>query len=61
MLHRLWFDMATSLPVKVELVSPRSDGSGVSTAVANQFQWNLALSSDFFEPKPPPGFTLLKP
>jgi outer membrane lipoprotein-sorting protein len=61
MLDRLWFDATTNLPVKIEFVSPRSDGTRVNGTGKDRFEWNLMLPDDFFEPKPPAGFTLVKP
>ncbi len=55
--HRLWFDKATNLPVRMEVHWPYSDGTGVSTTVREQFDWDPELPEDFFIPQVPPNFT----
>ena len=54
--HRVWFDAATDLPLRMEMHWPHRDGTGTSTTVQDQFEWNCALPQDFFTPQIPPGF-----
>jgi outer membrane lipoprotein-sorting protein len=56
--HRVWFDKATNLPVRMETHWPTSDGAGVSVTVLEKFEWNPVLPENFFTPQVPPGFTL---
>jgi len=55
-IHRVWFDAATSLPVRMELHWPDSDGTGASTITQEQFDWDPELPEDFFTPQIPPDF-----
>ncbi len=59
-MHRLWFDTATALPVRIEFEGPRSDGSGTIKEVKEQFEWDPALPEDFFTPRIPPDFKQVK-
>jgi outer membrane lipoprotein-sorting protein len=56
MIHRVWFDTATNLPVKMEFESPRDDGATPRVKVRNRFIWNPEFSADHFVPDIPPGF-----
>ena len=58
--HRVWFDAATKLPVRMEVHWPNSDGTGMSTTVQNQFEWNPGWPEDHFVPRIPPGFTQIE-
>jgi outer membrane lipoprotein-sorting protein len=55
MLHRMWFDMETKLPVQMEFESPRDDGDK-SVSVKDQFEWDHQLPADIFIPQIPEGF-----
>ncbi len=55
-IHRIWFDAATALPVRMETHWPQRDGSGTLTTILDQFEWNSALPEDLFTPLIPPGF-----
>ncbi len=55
--HRVWFNEATDLPVRIETHWPSSDGTSVSTYAQEQFDWAPELPADFFVPQIPPGFT----
>ena len=57
MLHRVWFDAATDLPVRIEFEWPPSDEGKTRTEIKEQFEWNPALSADFLAPEIPPDFT----
>jgi len=57
MIHRLWFDAATNLPVQMEFESPRDDG-GTYVRIKNRFVWNPQFSAGYFEPAIPPDFTV---
>jgi len=54
MKHRLWFDVQTKLPVRMEWEWVQEDGS--HTRVQDHFEWNRALPDDTFVPKVPDGF-----
>jgi len=56
MIHRIWLNAATNLPVRMELELPRRDGSGTDRQVRDRFQWNFSLPDDYFMPKIPAGF-----
>jgi outer membrane lipoprotein-sorting protein len=58
--HRVWFDQATNLPVRMEMHWPSSDGAGETVTVQEQFDWDPVLPEDFFTPQVPPGFTLVE-
>lgn len=58
MLHRVWFDAATYLPVRMEFVWPANGTRGTHTDVKNRFEWNPVLPEDFFVPDIPADFTL---
>jgi hypothetical protein len=57
-LHRVWFDAATNLPVRMEFVWPHDDGTGTSVTVTDQFQWDPNLPADLFVPQIPADFAL---
>ena len=59
-IHRVWFDAATKLPVRIEMQWPNADGSGVNTTIRDQFEWNPALPEDYFIPQVPTGFTQIQ-
>jgi len=54
--HRVWFDAATNLPVRMETHWPNSNGAGVNVTVREQFHWDPTLPEDFLTPQVPPGF-----
>lgn len=63
---RLWVDVETSLPVRYEaelVISDRhitffTGGKAVEVkVVGNEFQWNVELKSETFEPNIPPYYT----
>ena len=56
--HRVWFDAATKLPVRMEMHWPNQIGTGVTTTVQDQFGWNPSWPADLFVPQIPAGFTL---
>ncbi len=60
MLHRLWFDAGTKLPVKLELVMKRPDGRTDVLRLRDRFQWDPDLPADTFVPKIPQGLTELR-
>ena len=57
MIHRLWLDVTTNLPVRIEFEWPRRDGRGTVADVKDRFQWNFSFPDDYFTPKIPAGFT----
>lgn len=55
-IHRLWFDIETKLPVKMEFEWLEDDGP--KSMVRDQFQWDPELPEDTFIPDIPEGFQL---
>jgi len=58
MLHRVWFDVATNLPVRIEFVWPPNGTRDTRTEVEEQFEWNPLLPEEFFTPQIPADFSL---
>lgn len=58
MVHRLWFDMGTKLPVRMEWETRAGkDGQGQKMIeVKDQFQWNDDFSADTLNPVIPEGY-----
>jgi len=54
MLHRIWFDAETKLPVRMEF--EWLDDDGPKKEVKDQFQWNPELAAETFTPVIPEGF-----
>ena len=54
---RMWVDIATEYPVKMEMEAQR--GAGRIAIVIDGFEWNSELSPDIFEPNIPADFTTL--
>lgn len=56
---RIWFDVGTKLPVRIELVGRPVTGDAASTftTVQEQFDFSPNLPSDTFMPSIPKGFT----
>jgi outer membrane lipoprotein-sorting protein len=59
MIHHLWFNKETNLPVRMEFKWLQDDGP--RKTVKHQFEWNLALPAGTFTPYIPEGFTLIEP
>jgi len=57
--HRLWFDVATMLPVKMEFEWVQNDGP--RKIVKDQFEWNAELPAETFVPDIPPDFASAEP
>lgn len=56
---RIWFDIQTKLPVRIEELGlpVTGDGSRTVTTIMDQFTYNAQLPADTFVPQPPPeGF-----
>lgn len=57
MIDRVWFDAATSLPVRIEFEYAPGDAAETrSVRVTDCFEWDLELPEDFLVPRIPPGF-----
>jgi hypothetical protein len=61
--HRMWFDMETKLPARIETVRTedkywKENVSKKSIKLLERFQWNQTLSEDTFSPEIPDGFIL---
>ena len=59
--HRLWFDIETKLPVRMEFEYWKPDGKSKSVRIREHFQWDPELPAGTFTPKIPPDFTLVTP
>ena len=55
---RLWIDTQTELPVWVEISFVEEGSTLQSTIVIDQFQWDVELVADDFEPNIPSDYTL---
>ena len=58
MKHRLWFDVETKLPVRMEFQWLKDDA--LRKEIKNHFKWNPELPTDTFIPKIPKGFKLVE-
>jgi hypothetical protein len=56
---RLWVDVRTNLPVRIELEGVAGGGSMEMKIVACDFEWDVQLAASDFEPNIPPDYTLL--
>ena len=57
MKHRLWFDVKTKLPVRMEFQSLQDNV--LRTEIKNHFKWNPELPADTFIPKIPKDYELV--
>jgi len=53
---RLWVDVGTQLPVRLEAEHSLAGSSVWNIIVTDQFQWNVELTASDFEPKIPAGY-----
>lgn len=58
MLHRLWFDARTKLPVKMEFERLDEGDGKPRRMVTDQFQWNPEIPAETFMPEIPEDFTV---
>lgn len=58
--HRMWFDMETKLPVRMEFEYWQPDGKSKSVRIRDHFQWDPELPEDTFVPVIPEGFKLME-
>jgi len=59
---RIWFDVKTKLPVRIEKEKPAShDLMKATISVQDQFDWNPPLPAGFFTPEIPEEFTHAHP
>lgn len=56
MVHRIYLDAATNLPVRMEFEYIRDDGTPSEVRVKDQFQWNVEHPEGFFIPQIPADF-----
>lgn len=56
---RLWVDVETDLPVRVEIEGVSSGGAIETKIVAYEFDWNAELEPGIFEPNIPDDYVLL--
>jgi hypothetical protein len=57
---RLWVDVATDLPVLIELEFVPAGSTVQTKMVIDEIQWNVEYSKSDFEPNIPAGYTLMK-
>jgi len=57
---RLWVNGATDLPILLEVEIIGNGGSLEIKTVMDQFQWNVPLDADEFEPNIPDDYTVLE-
>ncbi len=55
--RRLWIDMETKWPLRLEYEGSRDDGAARVEYVLDGFHWNPDLPADEFEFRVPPGFS----
>lgn len=58
MLHRLWFDAETRLPVKMEFEYLHKDDGELRRSVKDRFQWNAEIPSEMLIAEIPEDFTV---
>ncbi|MHC4169269.1 MAG: hypothetical protein ACYSWQ_20160, partial [Planctomycetota bacterium] len=58
MLHRLWFDARTKLPVKMEFERIHEGDGKPRRSVTDRFEWNADIRAETFEPEIPEDFTV---
>lgn len=58
---RIWVDIKTNLPVRIEMEGKWGDVDGWQTFfhVMDEFEWNVELESSIFEPNIPADYTLM--
>lgn len=56
---RLWVDVQTDLPVKIEYEGSMLNGEMQMKITMGEFQWDLELDPDLFEPNIPDDYTLM--
>jgi outer membrane lipoprotein-sorting protein len=61
MLHRLWLDAETKLPVKMEFEYLHKTDGKPRRSVTDRFQWNAEIPAGTFEPRIPEGFINSQP
>ena len=57
--HRMWFDMETKLPVRMEFEYWQPDGKSKSVRIRDYFQWDPELDKETFVPIIPEDFKLV--
>jgi len=57
MVHRMWFDLETKLPVRMEFEYLPGGASKTVVLVEDHFVWNPELPPEFFTPEIPRGYT----
>jgi len=55
---RVWVDVATELPVRMEIEGTASGGKTQMKMVADEFQWDTPLDPALFEPAIPDDYTV---
>lgn len=61
LMARVWVNVETDYPVRIEGDYSRDNGQRRFTFVQDQFQWDVELSPDFFEPNIPAGYLDISP
>jgi hypothetical protein len=61
MVHRVWFDAQTRLPVRMEFEYLHKGDGKPRRSVTDRFQWNAEIPATTFEPMTPEGFVSAHP
>lgn len=61
MVHRVWFDAQTRLPVRMEFEYLHKGNGKPRRSVKDRFQWNAEIPAGTFEPRIPEGFINSQP
>ena len=57
---RLWVDVETDLPVRVEIDGVAKRGLGQMLMVLDKLQWNIDLNASDFRPNIPSDYTVIE-
>ena len=56
MIHRLWLDAQTDLPVRMEFEMISQSSGQIVIQTRDKFEWNPVFPADFFTPQIPADF-----
>ena len=57
---RLWVDVETDLPVRIEIDGVAKRGLGQIIMVLDKLQWSVDLDTDEFRPNIPSDYTVIE-
>ena len=61
LMARVWVGVETGYPVQFEVKIVRNNGEIKITGIADQFQWDVELDENMFEPDIPSGYIDISP